>query len=486
MRTNIKPVIKSAAKTQLTFLAASLALVMSSSAFADSAMSSAANPLSAQTDNQALLKRIEELERKLLLLSSNQNGGQSEKQSADQSSVAAQVPNTSLAESQADLPVAAQAATSEKAQPAVARGSTGIFESGGSRFNPEIGVILNGRFASYSQDESEPSGYAIGHEGERGKEGFSVDHTELRLSSNIDSNFYGNVTVALAEHEGEIEVELEEAYLETLPDLGLPSGLSLKAGRALWQLGYLNAQHSHTDDFADRPLLYRLMLDGAYNDDGVQASYLLPTSQYIEVGGGAFAGNDFPFSEADTSSPAWLAFVRTGADLSASTSFTAGASYLSGEANERESNDDELSFTGDSDLAVVDAKLTFSPSQNLRYQQLTLQGEYFHQVEDGEFASETDAADLNRKTDGWYAQSIYRFHPEYRVGLRYADMNPDGALLGAEADDYSSWSVMGDWSPSEFSRLRLQLNREDIGSETDNQVVLQYIMSLGAHSAHNY
>ena len=65
-------------------------------------------------------------------------------------------------------------------------------------------------------------------------------------------------------------------------------------------------------------------------------------------------------------------------------------------------------------------------------------------------------------------------------------MNPDGALLGAEADDYSSWSVMGDWSPSEFSRVRLQLNREDVGQETDNQVVLQYIMSLGAHSAHNY
>ena len=202
MRTNTKPVIKSAVKTQLTFLATSLALMMSSSAFADSAVSSAVNPSSTPTDNQALLKRIEELERKLLLLSSNQNGAQSENQSADHNSVAAQAPSTSLAESQADSAVAAQTATNERAQPAVARGSTGIFGSGASRFNPEIGVILNGRFASYSQDESEPSGYAIGHEGERGKEGFSVDHTELRLSSNIDNNFYGNVTVALAERGG--------------------------------------------------------------------------------------------------------------------------------------------------------------------------------------------------------------------------------------------------------------------------------------------
>ena len=98
MRTNTKPVIKSAVKTQLTFLAASLALMMSSSAFADSAMSSTANPSSTPTDNQALLKRIEELERKLLLLSSNQGGNQNENQNADQSSVAAQIPNTSLAD----------------------------------------------------------------------------------------------------------------------------------------------------------------------------------------------------------------------------------------------------------------------------------------------------------------------------------------------------------------------------------------------------
>ena len=47
-------------------------------------------------------------------------------------------------------------------------------------------------------------------------------------------------------------------------------------------------------------------------------------------------------------------------------------------------------------------------------------------------------------------------------------------------------SAMVDWSPSEFSRFRLQFNQDksQIGI-TDNQVYLQYILSLGTHGAHN-
>ena len=46
---------------------------------------------------------------------------------------------------------------------------------------------------------------------------------------------------------------------------------------------------------------------------------------------------------------------------------------------------------------------------------------------------------------------------------------------------------MVDWSPSEFSRVRLQFSRDR--SQTgaaDNQVFLQYVMSLGAHGAHKF
>jgi len=47
--------------------------------------------------------------------------------------------------------------------------------------------------------------------------------------------------------------------------------------------------------------------------------------------------------------------------------------------------------------------------------------------------------------------------------------------------------LMVDWSPSEFSRIRLQLASDQSRfGMTDNQVLLQYIYSLGAHGAHTF
>jgi hypothetical protein len=46
---------------------------------------------------------------------------------------------------------------------------------------------------------------------------------------------------------------------------------------------------------------------------------------------------------------------------------------------------------------------------------------------------------------------------------------------------------MTDYSPSEFSRFRLQFARDkSFQDDPDNQVILQYIMSIGAHGAHKF
>ena len=46
---------------------------------------------------------------------------------------------------------------------------------------------------------------------------------------------------------------------------------------------------------------------------------------------------------------------------------------------------------------------------------------------------------------------------------------------------------MFDYNPSEFSRIRLQFARSQLeAGVTDNQLFLQYILSLGAHGAHAY
>jgi hypothetical protein len=213
-------------------------------------------------------------------------------------------------------------------------------------FNPSIGVILNGQYNAFSSNQGEIAGFAVGHEGERPREGISVDHTEFNFSANVDDKFFGSTTAAIAQHEGATEIELEEAFVQTLPGAGLPDGMSIKAGRAFWTLGYLNEHHSHADDFADRPLPYRVFLNEAFNDDGAEVSYVLPTEFYSEIGGGVFRGDDFPFGEgAGSGAGAWSAFSRIGGDIGYNQSWRLGGYVLSGEADgSRLTNEDVVSF----------------------------------------------------------------------------------------------------------------------------------------------
>ena len=89
-------------------------------------------------------------------------------------------------------------------------------------------------------------------------------------------------------------------------------------------------------------------------------------------------------------------------------------------------------------------------------------------------------------------QGVCQFRPRWRLGLRFDRLSSDN-VVGVSAatplvTDHRPQrvSAMTDFSNSEFSRLRLQFNRDDSRPETDNQIVLQYLMSLGAHGAHRF
>ena len=391
-------------------------------------------------------------------------------------------------------------------------------------FNPSIGVVLGGRYANFSSGDGEIPGFPLRHEGERGKEGISIGETELNFAASVDDKFYGSVTSALADSEGEIEVELEEAYVETLPGLGLPAGASIKAGRAFWTLGYLNEHHSHVDDFADRPLPYRAFLDKAFNDEGAQVSYVLPAGFYAEVGGGVFRGDDFPFGGAsggDVNS--FSAFARVGGDIGRNSSFRIGGYVLDGEASGRAAGGghgheesaegehgeheeeegeheeeegvgnlelfSEGAFTGDTRLYVADLRYTWAPTGNPRQREVIFQGEYFRRSEKGVYLLEEGDEITERRLDGsahgWYAQGVYKFTRSLRAGVRYSRLYSP-ADSGAGRDPYAV-ALMADWTNSEFSRWRFQYNRETLGGgSSDNQFILQYVMSIGAHGAHKY
>lgn len=376
----------------------------------------------------------------------------------------------------------------------------------GTAFNPAISLTLMGQYANYSNlEELHLPGFQLGGEAGLPSSGFNLDHTELTISANIDPYFFGQMTAAIAEHDGETELELEEAFLQTS---ALPAGLGLTFGRFLSEVGYLNSHHPHAWDFVDAPLPLQAFLGGNYYDDGVRLNWLAPTPMLLELGAEAFRGGRFPTAaDHDDDIGAYSAFVRLGGDLGTNHSWRLGLSRLWSDPVDRSDGHSHdhghghnhiYAFSGNSDLTVLDAIWKWAPGGNMYNRHLTLQAEYFQRSEAGTVTEEVDNVSTGyRGTQrGLYAQAVYRFMPRWRTGLRYDRLwsdnrgNNTALLTEAELADADSaaqrYSAMLDFSPSEFSRLRLQYSRSDIDGETDNAVFLQYIMSLGAHGAHRF
>lgn len=386
----------------------------------------------------------------------------------------------------------------------------------GNEFNPAISLILDGRYTDIDSSELELPGFQLGGEAGLPDNGFSTGHNELSISANIDDKFYGSMTSAIVYEDNETEIELEEAYIETLK---LGSGFMVKGGRFLSSIGYLNSIHDHAHDFADRPLVYDALFGGHLVDTGVQARWVAPTDLYLSFGAEVTSGSEFPGGENEDGNKGLAIFVKTGGDINTSSSWQFGASYYQSEFDVREagghhhggeeaSADNEL-LNGDVDIAGIDFVYKWAPNGNSKHTNVTLQAEYFVKNEKGfaEFSEDANTAEANYDGEqtGYYMQGVYQFMPAWRVGLRYDQLSADNTItdfvdgginedefleesgLGVEGDDPTKSSLMVDYSPSHFSSIRLQYSQLDNGhSNTNDMIIFQYTMSLGSHGAHTF
>jgi len=387
-----------------------------------------------------------------------------------------------------------------------------------SAFNPAVSLVLQGTYANTSQDPNKfqitgfvPSGGEVGPP----KRSFGLGETELTFSANIDPYFRG---VAIASLTPENEVAIEEAYFQTL---ALPKGFMVKGGRFLSAIGYQNEIHQHAWDFQDAPLPYKAFLGGRLRQDGLQLKWIAPTDLFVELGAEISSGDQFPGSDRNKNGVGGSAlFGHLGGDIGTNYAWRTGVSYLRMSPQNRSFEDaDSLgnvvtnSFTGKARLWAADAVLKWAPNGNATGTNFKLQGEYFRLKQDGTLtyddtgqAAPQFGASLSDyfRTDqsGWYAQGVWQFMPRWRVGYRYDALRygtvSNGILnngLGPVAADFpvlanhnpSRSTLMLDWSPTEFSRLRLQFASDQSRLDaTDNQVFVQYIYSLGAHGAHKF
>ncbi len=368
-------------------------------------------------------------------------------------------------------------------------------QSASSAFNPAISLILDGKLSGFSRRPGTYvlPGFALGEETDPGDEGLRLGESELVMSANIDDKFYGEFTAALTP---ENETEIEEAFFETL---ALGGGATLKAGRFFSHIGYLNPVHAHAWDFADQPLVYRAMLGNQYKDDGAQLRWVAPTDVFLELGAEIFRGDNFPAGGAANSGKGThTVFVHIGGDVGASHAWRLGLSRLDADSKNRATGAAATPdlFTGASELTGVDFIWKWAPNGNPKQTNFKFQTEYFTRDEDGTFdpASSGTPLTYNGKQKGWYTQAVYQFMPRWRVGLRYDRPQANavnaalaGTVLDKQGHDPKRTGVMADFSNSEFSRLRFQVNKDESRvNQKDTQWYLQYIMSLGAHGAHTF
>lgn len=388
--------------------------------------------------------------------------------------------------------------------------------SGENGLNPAISMTLQGTFASTSQDPNNyritgfaPSGGEVGPP----KRSFGLAETELTIASNIDPYFRGVAVAALAPEGG---AEIEEAYFQTL---ALPAGLTLKGGRFFSGIGYLNEQHQHAWDFQDAPLAYKAFLGNKLRQEGLQLKWVAPTELLVELGAEVSSGDQFPGSDRNKNGIGGSAlFGRLGGDLGTDYAWRIGLSHLRTSPQNRSYEDTDTlggtvtnSFSGRAKLWVADAVLKWAPNGNPASTNFKLQGEYFRLEQNGRLAYD-DSAGSNvfgtladsyvSNQSGWYLQGVYQFMPRWRIGYRHDQLNRgsvnNGIVnngAGPVAGDFSLLAphnptrntLMLDWSPTEFSRIRLQLakDRSRLGAR-DNQIFVQYIYNLGAHSAHRF
>ena len=376
--------------------------------------------------------------------------------------------------------------------------------AGANAFNPAISLILSGLYARSSQDPARyaMTGFQLPTAAELGPaaRGLSLAETELALSANIDPWWRGVATVSLHADNG---VSVEQAFVQTT---ALGQGLRLKAGRFFSGLGYLNAQHAHTWDVVDNPLAYQAFLGTQYGDDGLQLTWLAPTDQFVELGVELGRGRGFPGSGGGGNGAGMAALTaHTGGDVGASHSWRAGLSVLGAKAEGlgltgvgAGGGAVTSAFSGNTRVWIADAVWKWAPDGNAARTNFKLQGEFLQSRRSGSLVYDVGGADsagaYRSLQSGWYLQGVWQFMPRWRVALRGERLDAGHANLGANAGGFAGdgyrprkHTLMLDHSASEFSRVRLQFaqDRSRQGA-LDNQLSLQYLMSLGAHGAHGY
>jgi hypothetical protein len=315
-------------------------------------------------------------------------------------------------------------------------------------FNPDIAVIGNFVGAA-GKNEVNPL------------PALNLNEAEVSFQAIVDPYARADFFLA-ASPEG---LEVEEGFL-TFPTL--PGGLLMKVGKMKAQFGKVNTMHSHTLPWVDAPLPIQNLLGGdeGLNDAGVSVSKLIMNPVlFLEATGEIYNGDNTLFKSYKRSDLTYLGRLRGYRDVTESTNIDLGTSFVFGHNDVNE--DSKTRVFG------VDATFRYRPLRRAIYRRFIGRTELFW--------SRRDQPQADMKSFGAYVSGDYQFARRWFAGGRYdfSDRADDSSLRD------KSGSFLVTYWPSEFSQIRGQYRRTSFAEGIkSNEVLFQFLFSIGAHGAH--
>ncbi len=329
--------------------------------------------------------------------------------------------------------------------------------------------------------------------------GFTLQGLDVSFSSSIDPRFEfrGGITAIVDAEEGSV-FELEELYLITK---SLPQGLQLKVGQHFVEFGHENTVHPHDWEFVDRPfILTRLFGDDSLTSQGARVAWRTPASwdsQVLfgmlnskgeeqisflgkpgeEVGGHTLISRDVR----DAGDLLYLARWTNDMNISATVSSSLGISGLWG-PNASGTTTDTSIYGADVHFAWRSPHMA-NESRSVWWDTEVLGRRY-------EAGDPGDPSRELLRDWGLFTQVLWKFRPDWIGGVRleYANANSNDAS-DPQRDKRKRLSPNLTWSLTEYSRLRIQYNRdwaEHLPGKTADALWLQLQYSTGDHDDHEH
>lgn len=269
--------------------------------------------------------------------------------------------------------------------------------------------------------------------------------------------------------------EVEEGFL-TFPTV--PGGLLVKVGKMRAAFGKVNTLHNHILPWTDRPLVTNNLVGGeeGISDAGISVARLVSNPWiFLEATGEVYRGeSEGLFTPSKRGDLSYVGHLRGYQDITDNTNVDLGASYARGHnATGVVDEIDVGRFV--TDVWGVDATLRWRPLQRAIYRSFLGRAELLW--------SRRDQPGGRQRAFGYYVSGDYKFGRRWFAGARY-DRSERADAAGLRD---SGHSVLLTYWPSEFSQIRGQYRRIKYGEgPAANELLFQFLFSIGAHGAHPF